>query len=76
MGAGHYTKRTVPLIAVIKMNTHYQDILKDRNRRLNEGFPFLCRPSGAKRAVDSLRYGNSEILMKRHEPVLVGRLDK
>lgn len=43
---------------------------------MNEDLAFLFRPPRALGTIDSLPYRNAEILVKRHESVLLDRLDE
>jgi hypothetical protein len=71
MRARHDAKRSISIVTVIKVDTHRQDVLKDWHRRLDEQIAFLFRPARAFGAIDSLSNRDTEILVQRHEPILV-----
>ena len=67
-------KRSALRRARVDMDAHCKDSIEHLRRRLNIDGPLLLRPSGAVRAVNAAPYGNAEILMNRHQPVLLRSL--
>jgi hypothetical protein len=74
MRSRHYPQCSIALIAVVEVYAQRQHFLQYGNWRLHKNLTFFLRPTCATSAIHASGDWNAEILMKCHEPVLVGRL--
>ena len=66
MSARHDSQCSIAIVAVIKVNSHSDKLIKHRDRRLNEYISFFLRPPRALQTVDVPGNRDTEVLMKRN----------
>jgi hypothetical protein len=71
MRARYNTKGTVSFVAIVEMEAQCQHAIQYGDWRLDEQFAFLFRPTLTSGAFDTLGDGNAQILVKRHQPVIL-----
>jgi hypothetical protein len=74
MGRWHNFERAILDSTIVNVDAHGEQLLKHLDRRLYIVRAFLLRPRAEGRMIDSCAHRDAKILMKRDEPVAVGRL--
>jgi hypothetical protein len=67
----NYPQRSILRTAIVNVHTNSKQLLKKPHRCLDELLAFLQRPNSESRVFNPFLYRDTQILVKRHEPISV-----